>query len=199
MPVRDSLDYIIKLTPLANTDRHWGYLAYAERFVWTFNDLVTNRNTYITAALEREHLLETLHERQMILQAAYDRERNLADTILELGCPIIPLMKGVLLVPLVGTIDSARAAQIIERVLEEVGRAQAERVLLDITGVLLVDTPVAAALIQTARAVGLLGAKVTLVGVRPEIAQSIVGLGVDLGMLETRAVLAAALPSLISR
>jgi anti-anti-sigma factor len=159
--------------------------------------MVSSRSSYITAALEREDLLSALHERQVTLQAAYDRERNLADTIRELGCPIIPLMRGVLLVPLVGTIDAARAAQIIERVLEEVGRAQAERVLLDITGVLLVDTPVAAALVQTARAVGLLGAKVTLVGVRPEIAQSIVGLGADLGMIETRPVLAAALPTLI--
>jgi anti-anti-sigma factor len=105
----------------------------------------------------------------------------------------------VLLVPLVGTIDAARAAQILERVLEEVGRAQAERVLLDITGVPLVDSQVAAALVQMTRAVGLLGAKVTLVGVRPEIAQSIVGLGADLGMIETRPVLAAALPTLIKR
>jgi anti-anti-sigma factor len=161
--------------------------------------MVSNRSSYITAALEREELLGSLHERQVTLQAAYDRERNLADMIRELGCPIIPLMQGVLLVPLIGTIDAGRAAQILERVLEEVGRAQAERVLLDITGVLLVDTPVAAALVQMTRAVGLLGAKVTLVGVRPEIAQSIVGLGADLGMIETRPVLAAALPALIKR
>ncbi len=195
-PVRDSLDYLIKLTPLASSGRQRGYLAYAERFVWTFNDTVGNRNTYISAALEREELLDSLQERQVTLQAAYNRERSLAGMIQELGCPIIPLLKGVLLVPLVGAIDTVRAGQIIERVLEEVGRVQAEWVLLDITGVPLVDTQVAAALIQTAQAVGLLGAKVTLVGVRPEIAQSIVGLGVDLGMFETRSVLAAALQGL---
>jgi anti-anti-sigma factor len=198
-PVRESLEYLIKVTPLASPQRQWGYLAYAERFAWTFTDTASNRSSYITAALEREELLGSLHERQLTLQAAYDRERNLADTIRELGCPIIPLMRGVLLVPLVGTIDAARAAQILERVLEEVGRAQAERVLLDITGVPLVDSQVAAALVQMTRAVGLLGAKVTLVGVRPEIAQSIVGLGADLGMIETRPVLAAALPTLIKR
>ena len=71
--------------------------------------------------------------------------------------------------------------------------------LLDITGVPLVDTQVAAALIEIAQMVGLLGAKVTLVGVRPEIAQSIVGLGVDLGRLQTRPTLAAALQGLIGR
>jgi DNA-binding LacI/PurR family transcriptional regulator/anti-anti-sigma regulatory factor len=197
--VRDSLEYLIKVTPLASNDRQWGYLACAERFMWTFNDTVSNRNAYITAALEREELLDSLQKRQATLQAAFDRERNLADTIRELGCPIIPLLKGVLLVPLVGAIDAARAAQIIERVLEGVGSAQAERVLLDITAVPLVDTQVAAALIQMTRAVGLLGAKVTLVGVRPEIAQSLVGLGIDLGMIEIRSVLAAALQSLIRR
>jgi anti-anti-sigma regulatory factor len=197
--VRDSLEYLIKLTPLASNGRQWGYLAYAERFVWTFNDTVNNRNTYIAAALEREELLDSLHQRQVTLQAAYDRERNLADMIRELGCPVIPLLPGVLLVPLVGVIDAARASQIIERVLAEVSRTQTERVLLDITGVPLVDTHVAAALVQMARAVGLLGAKVTLVGVRPEIAQSVVGLGADLGMFETRPVLAAALPGLIQR
>jgi DNA-binding LacI/PurR family transcriptional regulator/anti-anti-sigma regulatory factor len=198
-PVRDSLEYLIKITPLASGGRQWGYLAYAERFVWTFNDTITNRNTYIAAALEREELLDSLHERQETLQAAYERERNLADTIRELGCPIIPLLPGVLLVPLVGAIDAARSSQIIERVLAEVSRTQAERVLLDITGVPLVDTDVAGALVQMARAVALLGAKVTLVGVRPEIAQSIVGLGADLGMFETRPVLSAALAGLIGR
>jgi DNA-binding LacI/PurR family transcriptional regulator/anti-anti-sigma regulatory factor len=198
-PMRDSLEYLIKLAPLTSAGRQWGYLAYAERFFWTFNDTVSTRNAYITAALERQELLDSLNERQATLQEAYDRERHLADTIRELGCPIIPLLKGVLLVPLVGAIDAARAAEIIERVLHGVAGEQAEQVLLDITGVPLVDTQVAAALIQTARAVELLGAKVTLVGVRPEIAQSIVGLGVDLGILETRPTLAAALQGLIRR
>jgi DNA-binding LacI/PurR family transcriptional regulator/anti-anti-sigma regulatory factor len=198
-PMRDSLEYLIKLAPLASAGRQWGYLAYAERFYWTFNDTISTRNAYITAALEREALLDSLRERQATLQEAYDRERHLADTIRELGCPIIPLLKGVLLVPLVGVIDAARAAEIIERVLQGVAGEQAEQVLLDITGVPLVDTQVAAALIQTAQTVGLLGAKVTLVGVRPEIAQSIVGLGVDLGVLDTRPTLAAALQSLIKR
>jgi DNA-binding LacI/PurR family transcriptional regulator/anti-anti-sigma regulatory factor len=197
--MRDSLEYLIKLAPLTSAGRQWGYLAYAERFHWTFNDTISNRNAYITAALERQELLESLKERQAILQEAYDRERRLADTIRELGCPIIPLLKGVLLAPLVGAIDAARAAEIIERVLQAVADERAEQLLLDITGVPLVDTQVAAALIQTAQAVGLLGAKVTLVGVRPEIAQSIVGLGVDLGVLETRPTLAAALQGLIRR
>jgi DNA-binding LacI/PurR family transcriptional regulator/anti-anti-sigma regulatory factor len=197
--VRDSLEYLIKLTAVGDSSRQWGYLAAAERFFWTFNDTETNRNMYLTAALEREELLASLEERQATLQAAYERERGLADTIRELGCPLIPLLKGVLLVPLVGAIDTARTAQIVERVLEGVVGEQADHVLLDITGVPLIDTQVAAGLIQTAQAVRLLGARVTLVGVRPEIAQSVVGLGVDLRMFETRPTLAAALQALLRR
>lgn len=192
-------EWMIKITPLTTAGRNWGYLAYAEPFFWTFSDTITNRNSYIAAALEREELLGSLQERQAILQQAYDRERNLADTIRELGCPIIPLLPGVLLVPLVGAIDEARAAEIIERVLQGVADEQAAQVLLDITGVPLVDTQIAAALIQTAQAVALLGASVTLVGVRPEIAQSIVGLGIDLTKLRSRPTLAAALQELIRR
>jgi anti-anti-sigma factor len=99
----------------------------------------------------------------------------------------------VLLVPLIGTVDEQRASQIIETILEGVSREQARHVLLDITGVPLIDTHVAAALIRTAQAVGLLGARIALVGVRPEIAQSIVSLGINLGRISTYATLASAL------
>jgi rsbT co-antagonist protein RsbR len=105
----------------------------------------------------------------------------------------------VLLVPLVGAIDAARAQQIIERVLEGVNAEQAEIVLLDLTGVPLVDSHVASSLVQTARAATLLGAEVLLVGIRPEIAQSIIGLGLDLQRIRTFSSLAVALQSLRRR
>ncbi len=114
----------------------------------------------------------------------------------ELGCPLIPLRKGVLLVPLIGIIDATRAAQILEQVLEGVSREQAKHVLLDITGVPIIDTHVAATLLRTAHAADLLGARLTLVGVRPEIAQSIIGLGIDLHGITTQPTLAAALVQL---
>jgi DNA-binding LacI/PurR family transcriptional regulator/anti-anti-sigma regulatory factor len=154
-------------------------------------DLLTAFATLLSAALERESLVGTL-------RAAYERERSLADIVRELGSPIIPLLPDVLLVPLVGAIDSGRAQQIIEAVLEGITTNQATSVLLDITGVPLVDTQVANSLVQTARAASLLGARVILVGVRPEIAQSIIGLGVDLRHLATQPTLAAALRVLLA-
>jgi anti-anti-sigma factor len=128
-----------------------------------------------------------------VLEEAYERERALSDAVRELGSPVIPLGGGVLLVPLIGVIDSGRAQQIIEVVLGAVGRQRALRVLLDISGVPLIDTHVAGVLIQLAQMLRLLGANTTLVGIRPEIAQSIVSLGVDLRDLSSHASLENAL------
>jgi anti-anti-sigma regulatory factor len=150
-------------------------------------------------ALDQRQLLASLNDSQATLRTAYEQARALSDTVRELGCPLIPLLPGVLLVPLIGAIDELRSRQIIDQVLNGVAEARAHRVLLDITGVPLVDTQVAGTLIQMARAVGLLGARVTLVGVRPEIAQSIVSLGVELSLIETRPTLASALQALIKR
>lgn len=177
---------------LRTQEREWGVFVYSEPPSPAGYDSVQVWGALLGIMLEGEQLVGDLNERQATLQEAYDRARALADTVRELGCPIIPVLPDVLLVPLVGAIDSARAQQIIEQVLLGVSREQASRVLLDITGVPLVDAQVAAALLQTARAVGLLGARVTLVGVRPEIAQHLVGLGADLQGIETRASLASA-------
>ncbi|HEU4324712.1 MAG TPA: STAS domain-containing protein [Roseiflexaceae bacterium] len=96
-----------------------------------------------------------------------------------LSTPVLPLYDGVIVLPLVGSIDSYRASQIMERLLDAVTEQHAELVILDITGVPVVDTGVANYLIQTARSVRLIGAQVVLVGISPEIAQTIVQLGVS--------------------
>ncbi|XXY46216.1 STAS domain-containing protein [Sorangium sp. So ce269] len=103
-----------------------------------------------------------------------------AATLRELSTPLLRIGDGAVLMPLVGAMDPGRAAAVLERLLQGVSTEQARVVLLDITGVSNVDTQVADALIQTARAVRLLGAQMVLTGIRPEIAQVLVGLGVDL-------------------
>lgn len=101
-------------------------------------------------------------------------------TIRELSTPILPLYEGILVLPLVGVIDSLRAGQIMERLLTAIAERQSDIVIIDITGVPVVDTAVANYLLQTARAAQLIGAQVILVGIGPEIAQTIVQLGVNL-------------------
>jgi anti-anti-sigma factor len=89
--------------------------------------------------------------------------------------------------PLVGGIDSARAALLMDSLLGAIERQRARTVILDVTGVPLVDTHVAQVLLRAAAAARLLGAEPVLVGLRPELAQTIVGLGVDLSGLTTQA------------
>jgi rsbT co-antagonist protein RsbR len=107
----------------------------------------------------------------------------------ELSTPLIPIAEGVVAMPLIGSIDSGRAQLVIETLLTGVASLRAETTILDITGVPVVDTQVANALLRAAQAVKLLGARVILTGIRPEVAQTLVGLGVDLSGIITRGTL----------
>ena len=111
--------------------------------------------------------------------------------IQHLSTPIVPIYEGILVLPLVGVVDPRRATQIMEAVLDKIVEHQADVLILDITGVPVVDTSVANYIIQMARAVTLLGSQVVLVGIGSEIAQTIVQLGVDLRNITTLANLQA--------
>ncbi|AZV61689.1 RsbT co-antagonist protein RsbRA [Peribacillus frigoritolerans] len=104
----------------------------------------------------------------------------------ELSAPLIPVLEGITVMPLVGTIDTERAKQIMENLLTGVVKHRSEVVLIDITGVPVVDTMVAHHIIQAAEAVRLVGAKCILCGIRPEIAQTIVNLGINLNEVITK-------------
>src|SRR5699024_10328949 len=104
----------------------------------------------------------------------------------ELSAPLIPVIDNITVMPLVGTIDTERAKLIMENLLEGVMKHNSEVVLIDITGVPVVDTMVAHHIVQAAEAVRLVGSTCILVGIRPEIAQTIVNLGIDLGKFPTK-------------
>lgn len=111
--------------------------------------------------------------------------------IRELSTPLLPIADHVLVMPLVGSIDSGRAHQVMETLLTGVAVHQANLVILDITGVQVVDTQVANAFVQAAQAVQLLGAEVLITGIQPVMAQTLVSLGADLGSIKTRSTLQA--------
>jgi anti-anti-sigma factor len=115
--------------------------------------------------------------------------------IRELSTPLLPISKHVVVMPLVGTIDSQRAQQVMEALLEGISAYRATTVIIDITGVRVVDTQVAQALLQSAQAARLLGAQVFLTGIQPQIAQTLVGLGVDLSGIQTQGSLQAGIAS----
>src|SRR5215213_10874750 len=128
-----------------------------------------------------------------------EEQDQLLSTIRELSTPIIPVYEGILVLPLVGAIDSRRASEITERLLEAIAAQQAEIVIIDITGVSLIDTSTANHLLMTTRAANLLGSRVVLVGVGAEIAQTIVHLGVELRGLTTLADLQAGIAYALER
>ncbi len=107
--------------------------------------------------------------------------------------PVIPINASTLVMPLIGALDTARLRQLRERALHAITRAHARYLVLDITGVSVIDSQIAQGIIATVQATRLLGTEALLVGVRPEVAQAIVALGVDLHGMRTFADLQAAL------
>jgi rsbT co-antagonist protein RsbR len=113
--------------------------------------------------------------------------------LLELSTPVIKLWDGVLAVPLIGTLDSSRAQTVMESLLERLVETGSELAIIDITGVPTVDTLVAQHLMKTVTAIRLMGAESIISGIRPQIAQTIVHLGIDLQGIVTKSTLADAL------
>ena len=111
---------------------------------------------------------------------------------MELSTPVVELWEGVLALPLIGTLDSARTQVVMQNLLEAIVSTGAEIAIIDITGVPTVDTLVAQHLLKTVAAARLMGADWIISGIRPQIAQTIIHLGVDLANVTTKATLADA-------
>jgi len=135
---------------------------------------------------ERKKTEEALAKQTEIIQRQ-------AREILEISTPVMQVWEGVLVAPLIGTLDSQRTQQFMERLLERIVESNSPMALVDVTGVPTIDTQTAQHLIDTISAVRLLGAQVILTGIRPAIAQTLVHLGVDLSGITTRSSLSGGL------
>jgi rsbT co-antagonist protein RsbR len=116
-----------------------------------------------------------------------------AETLLELSTPVVKLWDGIVALPLVGTLDSARTQVVMEALLQTLVETGSEHAIIDITGVAAVDTQVAQHLLKTVQAARLLGAECIISGIRPQIAQTVVALGIEFGDIHTKASLADAM------
>ena len=142
-------------------------------------DLQHALDTLQTRADEQEHLLNELAQQRAIVR--------------ELSVPVIPVSAGTLVMPLVGAFDAERLHNVQEQALQAIEHWGAHLLVLDITGVPLVDSHVAQGILTVVQATRLLGAETVLVGIRPEVAQTMVGLGIALPGLRTASSLQAAL------
>ncbi|MCY1137300.1 STAS domain-containing protein [Actinoplanes sp. Pm04-4] len=122
-----------------------------------------------------------------------------AEQLLELSTPVVKLWEGVVAVPLVGTLDSARAQVVMERLLQTLVDTGSPYAIIDITGVPAVDTQVAQHILKTVVAARLMGADCIISGIRPQIAQTIVALGIEFGDIATKSSLADALRYVLAR
>ncbi len=121
------------------------------------------------------------------------------EDMLELSTPVVSLAEGILALPLIGTLDSARTQVVMESLLQRIVETGSTVAIIDITGVPTVDTLVAQHLLKTVTAARLMGADCLISGIRPQIAQTIVHLGVELGNVATKATLAAAFAMALDR
>lgn len=152
--------------------------------IWSISTLVDRLS---------QHTLTTYQKSR---EAVIERQQQ---ELLELSTPVVKLWEGVLAVPMIGTLDSNRTQLVMESLLQRIVDTGSELAIIDITGVPTVDTLVAQHLLKTVTAIRLMGADCIISGVRPQIAQTIVHLGIDLQGITTKASLADALALALKR
>ena len=140
--------------------------------------------------------LYTIEQYQITREQVIQRQQQ---EMLELSTPVVELWHGVLALPLIGTLDSARTQIVMQNLLEAIVEKGADLAIIDITGVPTVDTLVAQHLLKTVAAARLMGADCIISGIRPQIAQTIIHLGVDLSGVLTKATLASAFQLALKR
>ncbi|HEX2742243.1 MAG TPA: STAS domain-containing protein [Rubrobacter sp.] len=151
-------------------------------------DTLVEENWAATVLLDRLGLFTTeVHQQNR--EAVIARQQQ---ELLELSTPVVKLWEGILALPLIGTLDSARTQVVMESLLQQIVESEATIAIIDITGVPTVDTLVAQHLLKTVAAARLMGADCIISGIRPQIAQTIVQLGVELNEVTTKASMAAA-------
>ncbi|GJD94504.1 STAS domain-containing protein [Methylobacterium iners] len=141
--------------------------------------------TLAAAILSTSHLLDqlSLHTMEVFLQSREDVIGRQGQEIAELSTPVVRLWDGILALPLIGTLDSARTGVVMENLLQAIVDEEAEIAIIDITGVPTVDTLVAQHLLKAIAAARLMGADCIISGIRPQIAQTMVHLGVELNVV----------------
>ena len=153
-----------------------------------------NSASIIKGVLQATDLLDQLglYTTEVQQKSREDIIHRQQQEMLELSTPVVELWQGILALPLIGTLDSQRTQIVMQNLLEAIVASNSDLVIIDITGVPTVDTLVAQHLLKTVAAARLMGADCIISGIRPQIAQIIIHLGVDLGNVQTKATLAGA-------
>jgi anti-anti-sigma regulatory factor len=135
----------------------------------------------------------------VVVMTDVTERKRAEETLKRLSTPLIPISDRTVVMPLIGALDSRRAEQVMATILDGIAAYRAGIVIIDVTGVATIDTEVAGTLVRVAQAVRLLGAKVFLTGIRPELAQALVTLGTDLRGIATYGTLQSAIAAALAQ
>jgi anti-anti-sigma regulatory factor len=136
--------------------------------------------------IENARLFRRISERSAALERAGVQRESMLQTIRALSSPVVPIAEGILVMPVIGVMDAQRSSHFIESMLRAIDAQGARIVLIDVTGMAVVDAAAASQLVRAAQAAALLGAEAVLVGLRPDAAQTMVDQGLDVGSMVTQ-------------
>jgi rsbT co-antagonist protein RsbR len=204
-----AFSFVLMISALAylsawSVERALGSTREARRELELSNKALNTTNSDLEArVVERTADLQEregkLHETLAELHETLEELRSSQEMIRELSAPILPVAPGVLVAPMIGAVDSGRAAVFMSNLLDAAERERARYLIIDVTGIPVIDTQVARVILQAAQAMRMLGAQAILTGIRPEVAQTLVGLGIDLSGLITRGTLQSGIAEALGR
>ncbi|MBM7692475.1 rsbT co-antagonist protein RsbR [Peribacillus deserti] len=195
---RETGEYFYKLgVPL---DEALKDTSYYRTYIWkAIENAVKERNLSASTVFDVIHIIDPLLDRAVysfsLTYVEFHQKtlENAKSAFMELSVPVIPLTKGIGVLPLIGNLDTERAQLLMETTLNRSAELQLSHLIIDVSGVLLVDTMVAHQLFNVMDALSLTGVKSIITGIRPEVSQTMVSLGLNLANINTKANLSQAL------
>ncbi|WP_043977978.1 STAS domain-containing protein [Priestia megaterium] len=173
---------------------------YYRNFIWeVLKEEIRNHNMSIETVFEISTILDPLLDKAVyVFSLTYvnihqETLKKAKSAFLELSVPVVPITKGIAILPLIGDVDTERATLLLEETLKKANELKLSHLLFDLSGVMIVDTMVAHQIFKIVDALGLLGVKTILIGIRPEVAQTMIQLGIDFSKITIKANLEQAL------
>ncbi|QSX24172.1 STAS domain-containing protein [Priestia megaterium] len=173
---------------------------YYRKFIWeVLKEEIRNHNIPTDTIFELIAIIDPLLDKAVyVFSLTYvnshqETLKKAKSAFLELSVPVVPITKGIAILPLIGEIDTERATLLLEETLKKANELKLSHLLFDLSGVMIVDTMVAHQIFKIVDALGLLGVKTMLIGIRPEVAQTMIQLGIDFSKITIKANLEQAL------
>ncbi|MBU8690693.1 STAS domain-containing protein [Priestia megaterium] len=173
---------------------------YYRKFIWEFlKEEIRNHNIPTDTIFELITIIDPLLDKAVYafsltyVNIHQETLKKAKSAFLELSVPVVPITKGIAILPLIGEVDTERATLLLEETLKKANELKLSHLLFDLSGVMIVDTMVAHQIFKIVDALGLLGVKTILIGIRPEVAQTMIQLGIDFSKITIKANLEQAL------